>query len=80
MIMAYFERKGCVQRTSIETVDDNEKVLKASDQRDIVWFVSSACYLRRHWPECFGRVKRTFCFTGAIDVLQGAVVRRPISA
>ena len=34
---------------------DNEKVLKASDQRDIVWFVSSACYLRRHWPECFGR-------------------------
>ena len=59
---------------------DNEKVLKASDQRDIVWFVSSACYLRRHWPECFGRVKRTFCFTGAIDVLQDAVVRRPISA
>ena len=41
MIMAYFERK----------------VLKASDQRDIVWFVSSACYLRRHWPECFGRIK-----------------------
>ena len=59
---------------------DNKKVLKASDQRDIVRFVSSACYLRSHWPECFGRVKRTFCFTGAIDVLQGAVVRRPISA
>ena len=58
----------------------NEKVLKASDQRDIVWFVSSACYLRRHWRECFGRVKRTFCFTGAKDVLQGAVVRRSISA
>ena len=60
---------------------DNDNVLK--DQRDIVLFVSSACYLRRHWPECFGRVKRTFCFTGAIDdVLQGAVivVRRPISA
>ena len=56
-----------------------EKVLKARDQRDIVWFVSSVCYLRRHWPECFGRVKRTFCFTGAIDVLQGAVVRLPIS-
>ena len=75
MIVAYFERKGCVQR-------NNEKVLKASVQHDIVWFVSSACYLRRHWPECFGRVKRTFCFTGAIDVLQGAVtvVRRPISA
>ena len=58
----------------------NEKVLKASDQRDIVWFVSSACYLRRHWPECFGRVKRTFCFTGAIDILLGVVVRRPINA
>ena len=58
----------------------NEKVLKANDQRDVVRFVSSAGYLRRHWPECFGRVKRTFCFTGAIDVLQGAVVRRPISA
>ena len=82
MIMAYFERKGCVQRTSIETVDNNEKVLKANDQRDIVWFVSRACYLRRNWPECleFGRVKGTFCFTDAIDVLQGAVVRRPISA
>ena len=57
-----------------------EKVLKASDQRDIVSFVSSSCYLRGHWPECVGRVKRTFCFTGAIDVLLGAVVRRPISA
>ena len=59
---------------------DNEKVLKASDQPDIVWFVSSACYLRRLWPECFERVKRTFCFTDAKDVLQGAVVRRQISA
>ena len=58
----------------------NEKVLKASDQRDIVWFVSSVCHLRRHWPESSGRVKRTFCFTGAIDVLLGVVVRRPISA
>ena len=57
---------------------DNEKVLKASDQRDIVWFVSSACYLRRHWPECVGRVKRTSCFTCAIDVLEGTV-RRSIS-
>ena len=61
---------------------DYEKVLKASDQRDIVWFVSNACYLRRLWPECVGCVKTdwTFCFTGGIDVLQGAVVRRPISA
>ena len=58
----------------------NEKILNAVDQRDIVWFVSSACYLRRHWPECFGHVKRTFCLTGAIDVLLGAVVCRPISA
>ena len=31
--------------TSIYTVYHNEKVLKASDQRDIVWSVSSACYL-----------------------------------
>ena len=57
-----------------------KRFLKASDQRDIVWFVSSSCYLRGHWPECVGRVKRTFCFTSAIDVLQGAVVRRPNSA
>ena len=53
--------------------------MKASDQSDIVWFVLSACKLRRHWPERVGRVKRAFCFTGAIDVLHGAVVRRPIS-
>ena len=53
-----------------------EKVLKASDHSDIVWFVSSGCNLRRHWPERVGRVERI----GAIDVLQGAVVRRPISA
>ena len=52
-----------------------EKLLKASDR-----MVSSACYLRRHRPECFGRVKRTFCFTGAVDALLGAAVRRPISA
>ena len=48
-----------------------KRFLKASDQRDIVWFVSSSCYLRGHWPECVARVKRTFCFTSAIDVLQG---------
>ena len=62
MIMEYFERKGyhC------------EKFLKASD---IVWFVSSARNFRRHWPECVGCVNITFCFTGAIAVLQG-----PISA
>ena len=58
----------------------NKKVLKASDQLDVARFVSSACYFRRHQPECFGRVKRTFCFTGAIDILLGVVVRRPINA
>ena len=57
-------------------MDRNEKVLKASDQRDIIWSASSACYLRRHWPECFRCVKQTFCFTGPIDVLQGAVVQK----
>ena len=52
-----------------------EKVLKASD---IVWFILSACNLRRHSPESVRGVNRTF-FIGAIDVLQGAVVRRLIS-
>ena len=57
--------------TSIQTVYHYEKVLKASN---MVWFVSSACNLRRHWSECVGRVpvNRTFRFTGAIDILQGA--------
>ena len=47
-----------------------EKVLKASDQGDIVWFVSSAYNLRRHWPGygCVGRVKRAICFTGATEM------------
>ena len=78
MIMAYFERKGCVHRTSIQTVYHYEKVLKASN---IVWFVSSACNLRGHWPECVGHVpvNRTFYFTGAIDILQCAIGERPIS-
>ena len=40
MIKAYFERKGCVQRKLYE------KVLKASDQSDVVWFVSSAVVRR----------------------------------
>ena len=53
-----------------------EKVLKHSD---IVWFVSSACNLRRPWPECVGRVTGTFCFTGASVEVEGVVVRRPIS-
>ena len=54
-----------------------EKVLKASDKSDIVWFVSSFCNSRRDWPEY--TVKIIFCFPGAVVVLQGAVVRRPIS-
>ena len=51
-----------------------EKAVKASD---IVWFFSSAYNLRRHWLECVGQVNGTFCFTGAIDVVQGTVVQRP---
>ena len=57
-----------------------EKVLKASDHSDIVWFASRGCNLRKHWPECVGRVERTCCFIGAIDALQGEVVGKPISA
>ena len=52
----------------------HEKVLKASNQSDILWFVSSASNLRRHRPEWVERVKITFCFTGVIDVLQESVV------
>ena len=47
-----------------------EIAVKASD---VVWFFSSACNLRRHCLECAGQVNRTFCFTGAIDVLEGSV-------
>ena len=55
-----------------------EKLVKAND---VVWFFSSDCNLRSHWEECVGRVNRTFCFTiFAIDVLQGSIVQRPISA
>ena len=35
-------------KTSIKTVSHYEKVLKACD---IVWLVSSACNLKRHWRE-----------------------------
>ena len=75
MITAYFERKSSLQGNLY--MYHYEKVLKHSD---IVWFVSSACNLRRPWPECVGRVNRTFCFTGASVDVEGAVVRRPISA
>ena len=54
-----------------------EKVLKAT----LITYGSSQVLviLKTHWPECVERLNRTFCFTGAIDALQGAVVRRPIS-
>ena len=50
----------------------NEKVLKASDQRGIVWFVSSTCYseetLARVFQACktqnFLFYRRNRCFTG----------------
>ena len=46
MIMAYFERKDVItySETSIQTAFHYEKLLKACD---IVWFVASACNLRR---------------------------------
>ena len=59
MIMAYFERKGCVQRNleTAKTVYHYEKVLKAGDQRDIVWFVSNTCYFI---GETLARVRRAY--------------------
>ena len=33
-----------------------EKVLKASDKSEIVWFVSSVCNLRRNWPEVVSKM------------------------
>ena len=41
--------------TSIKTVYHYEKVLKAGDQRDIVWFVSNTCYFI---GETLARVRR----------------------
>ena len=40
----------------------NEKVLKASDQRDIVWFVSSACYLRKTLARMLRACKKNLLF------------------
>ena len=78
MIIAYLNVRVAYRETSILTVHHYEKVVKASN---IVWFVSSACNLRRHWLECIMHVNKFFFFTGAIDiVLQGSVVRRPINA
>ena len=79
MIMAYSILNVTVaySETPILTVYHYKRVLKACDYS---YIVSSACNLRRHWAKSVGRVKRIFCFTGAIDVLKGAVVRRPIGA
>ena len=56
MIMAYFERKGCVQRNlylnCVSLQEDFENISYGS--------VSSACNRRRQWPECAGRVNGTF--------------------
>ena len=48
-----FLKKGLRTAKPLFKLSHYEKVLKACD---IVWFVSSACNLRRHWPECVGRV------------------------
>ena len=72
MIMAYFERKGCVQRNlyvnCVSLQEGFEKISYGS--------VSSACH-----RECVGRVNRTFCFTGesysAAQLLKGRSVLNP---
>ena len=76
MIMAYFERKGCVQRklylNCVSLKEGFEKIWYGS--------VSSACNRRRHWPECVGRVNSTFCFTGAsyrAQLFKGRLVLNP---
>ena len=40
----------------------NEKVLEASDLRDIVWFVSSACYSEETLAGVFRACKKNFLF------------------
>ena len=40
----------------------NKKVLKASDLRDIVWFVSSACYSEETLARVFRACKKNFLF------------------
>ena len=62
MIMAYFERKDCIQRNHYL----NCVSLQEGFQKISYGLMSSACNRRRYWPECVGRVNRTFCFTGAI--------------
>ena len=73
MIMAYFEREGCVQpNLYLNCVSRFQKISYGS--------VSSACDRRRHWPECVGRVNGTFCLTGAsyrAQLLKGRLVLNP---
>ena len=73
MIMAYFERKGCVQRNLYL----NCVSLKEGFEKTSYCSVSSACNRRRHWPECVGRVNEHFV---SLARLQGVVAQRPISA
>ena len=50
-----------------------EKVLTTSDQSDIIWFVSSACYFEETVARVrYRHLKTTFCFTGAIDMFHRA--------
>ena len=53
---------------------DNEKVLKASDQRDIIWSLFEET-LAKVLRAC----KKNFLFYWRNNVLQGAVVRGLIS-
>ena len=74
MIIVYFKRKGCVQQNlHLNSVSRYKKVLK----RHLMVRCQVLCNRRRHWPECVGRVNRTFCFTG---VSYRAQLLRPISA
>ena len=56
LIMAYFKRKGCIQRNlylnCVSLSEDFEKISYGS--------VSIACNWRRPWPECVRHVNRTF--------------------
>ena len=54
-------------QVAVEGVHHFGKVVKGSN---IVCFVVGACNLRRKWLECVEHVNKTFCFTGAIDVLE----------
>ena len=74
MIIAYFERKGCVQRNLyLNCVSLYERFQKIS-----YGSVSSACNRRRHHARVRRACKWNFLFYWR--ELQGAVAQRPISA